>query len=199
MTENENLPENESEGKKKINIGREILEWVLSIVIALAIALLLRNYVFTLVKVDGDSMNYTLIDQERLFVIRLGYKPAAGDIIILDPDNGSPAPYIKRVVGMPGQEVTLKTDSAGHVSVYIDGELLKENYISSDLYPGNLGTEAHNGTATYNVPDNCVFAMGDNRPNSHDSRSIGFIPFNHVMGKALFRLWPLSKFGGLYQ
>lgn len=176
-------------GKK--SVGREILEWIMCIVIALAITLVLRNFVFTLVRVDGASMEPTLHNGERLVMIRLGYEPKAGDIVVVDPNNGSSAPYIKRIIGMPGDEIAFQTASNGEVSLYINGVKKDEAYISSDMYPGNVGSGG------YTVPENCVFVMGDNRPNSHDSRSsnVGFIPYDRVLGQAVFRLWPLNRVG----
>lgn len=183
--------ENEEMNTEKKSLGREILEWIACIVIALVITLLLRNFVFTMVRVDGSSMDPTLANGERLVMIRLGYEPKAGDIVVVDPDNGSSAPYIKRIIGMPGDLIQFETDASGRVDVYINGELQEEAYISSDLYPGNVGQE------TYTVPEGHVFVMGDNRPNSKDSRdrSVGFIPFDHVLGEAAFRLWPLNRIG----
>ncbi len=181
----------EEQNTEKKSVGREILEWVACIVVAVVITLLLRNFVFTIVRVDGSSMDPTLASGERLVMIRLGYEPKEGDIVVVDPDNGSEAPYIKRIIGMPGDVLEFEISAAGEVTLYKNGEALEEAYISSDLYPGNIGK------GTYTVPENHVFVMGDNRPNSKDSRdlSVGFIPFNHVMGEAVFRLWPLNKMG----
>ena len=115
--------ENEEMNTEKKSLGREILEWIACIVIALVITLLLRNFVFTMVRVDGSSMDPTLANGERLVMIRLGYEPKAGDIVVVDPDNGSSAPYIKRIIGMPGDLIQFETDASGRVDVYINGEL----------------------------------------------------------------------------
>ena len=183
-----------SEPPKK-SAAREVGEWVLSIVIALAIALLLRNYVISFVRVDGTSMVPTLLNNERLLVVRLGYKPQSGDIIILDPGpdpytGKKRGPYVKRVIGMSGQTVKIDNQTG---DVYVDGNKLNEQaYI-------NNKTESNTNelVAEYNVPENCVFVMGDNRGFSHDSRSadVSFIPYERVMGKAVFRVWPPNKFG----
>lgn len=166
--------------------SREMLEWIVSIAIAIVIALIIRNYVVTFVRVDGSSMVPTLIHNERLFVVRLGYQPKARDIIILNPPSGR-GPYVKRIIGMPGQ--TVKIDNATG-NVYVDGEPLNEPYI-------NNKTNSNGGKTEYVVPENCVFVMGDNRGSSHDSRSsdVGFIPFENVLGKVVFRVWPLTKLG----
>jgi len=124
-------------------------------------------------------------------MIRLGYEPTKGDIVVVDPDNGSEAPYIKRIIGMPGDVLQFETAATGEVTLYINGKVQEEAYISSDFYPGNIGR------GTYTVPEKHVFVMGDNRPNSKDSRdmSVGFIPYENVMGEAVFRLWPLNRIG----
>ena len=163
-----------SEVPKK-SAGREALEWVASILIAVVVALLLRNYVITFVRVDGSSMVPTLTNNDRLIVIRLGYKPQAGDII-------------KRVIGMPGQ--TVKITETG--DVYVDGEKLDEPYTNTKT---NIVSASE-----YTVPENCVFVMGDNRMHSHDSRSedVSFIPYKNVLGKVVCRVWPLNKIGSVY-
>ena len=163
---------------------REVLEWVYSIAIALAIALLLRNFVVTFVRVDGNSMVPTLENNERLLVVRLGYQPKQGDIVILDPPNGR-GPYVKRVIGMPGQTVSFENGN-----LYIDGELQKEDYVNNSTYPTG-------GQSSFTVPEGTVFVMGDNRENSHDSRAgdVGFIKNEKVLGKVVCRVWPFSKFG----
>lgn len=175
-----------SEVPKK-SAGREALEWVASILIAVVVALLLRNYVITFVRVDGSSMVPTLTNNDRLIVIRLGYKPQAGDIIILNPSTGR-APYVKRVIGMPGQ--TVKITETG--DVYVDGEKLDEPYTNTKT---NIVSASE-----YTVPENCVFVMGDNRMHSHDSRSedVSFIPYKNVLGKVVCRVWPLNKIGSVY-
>lgn len=172
-----------SEPPKK-SAAREAGEWVLSIAVALVIALLLRNYVVSFVRVDGSSMVPTLINGERLIVVRCGYKPHAGDIIILNPPSGR-GPYVKRVIGMPGQTVKIDNETG---DVFIDGEKLDEPYI-------NNKTTSHQ--SEFVVPENSVFVMGDNRGSSHDSRSadVSFIPYKNVLGKVICRVWPFNKFG----
>lgn len=164
--------------------SREMFEWVASILIALVIALVLRNYVVTFVKVYGTSMVPTLQNNERLIVVRLGYQPKAGDIIILNPPVGR-GPYVKRIIGMPGQTVSIDNATG---NVYIDGVLQDEPYIN------NMTTS---NKSQFIVPEKCVFVMGDNRGSSHDSRSsdVGFIPFESVLGRAVFRVWPFTRFG----
>ena len=101
--------------------------------------------------------------------------------------------YIKRVIAVPGDYVEIKNGG-----VYIDGEKIKEDYLQpgvvTDMVQGNSDESYFNN---FTVPDNCVFAMGDNRPGSTDCRSFGCIPLEKIEGKVLFRFWPFSKFGGV--
>ncbi len=172
--------------EKGFDLKKEIFEWVSSIVIAIIVALILKNYVVTLVRVDGTSMVPTLQNAERLVVVRLGYKPQSGDIVIFHPPNGR-EPYVKRIIGMPGQEIFIDNSTG---KVYVDGDELDEPYINN---------KTTSGASQFTVPENHVFVMGDNRMNSHDSRraDVGYISFDAIMGKAVFRVWPLSQIGTL--
>ena len=199
MEENRNNPddiqetvtETEEEAKKTVNVGREILEWIICIVAAVAIALFLRNFVVTFARVDGPSMNQTLTHNDSLIVLRLGYQPEVGDVIIFEPENGSPAPYIKRIIATEGQTVEIVSTQNG-ADVYVDGELKDEPY----AYVSNPDTYS-TGDGVYTVPEGHVFVMGDNRCNSHDSRSadVGYVAERQIMGKAAVRVWPLNKMG----
>ena len=174
------------EEKEKKSIGREILEWIVCILVALIITYILRNFVFTLVRVDGASMDPTLAHGERLVMIRLGYEPSEGDIVVVEPDNGSGAPYIKRIIGMPGETVQIIDGM-----VYIDGEMLEESYGKEVMqYSGVASDPIELGNDEY-------FVLGDNRNNSSDSRdpSVGNIKEDQIIGKAFIRIWPLNKFG----
>ncbi|MBE7062770.1 MAG: signal peptidase I [Clostridia bacterium] len=184
----------------KKTIGREILEWVACLAAAVLITALLRNFVFTIVRVDGSSMEPTLYNNERLVMIRLGYEPEAGDIVVVDvsdkenisKQDKEKKRYIKRIIGMPGDVLRFE-EAEGRIVVLRNGALLEETYISSDVYSTMdmvLGTD-------YTVPEDFVFVMGDNRPRSADSRtkSVGYIHVDNVLGKAAFRFWPLNKIG----
>lgn len=101
--------------------------------------------------------------------------------------------YIKRVVGLPGEYVEIK-DGA----VYINGEKLEENYLPEGMVTDMLnGTSEENYFTNFTVPENCVFAIGDNRTGSKDCRAFGCIPLDKIEGKVMIRFWPLSEFGGV--
>lgn len=169
---------------------REMLEWVEAIIIAVIIAFVIRTFIMTVVKVDGQSMENTLHDSERLIVWRLGYEPKNDDIIIFEPKCAPGSYYVKRIIATEGQTVTIDYDTN---SVYVDGEKLDEPYIKEEmeLYPYSASSDE------YTVPEDCVFVMGDNRNHSSDSRNpdVGFVTEESILGKAVLRFWPLNTLG----
>ncbi len=175
----------------KSSMKKELLDWIISIVVALAVALFIRQFIFTLVRVDGPSMLPTLHHNDTLYVNRFMYTPEVGDIIIFRPPNSPDTPYVKRVIATAGQEVIV--DAAEH-TVYVDGVELVEDYISEELV--SAGTMKY----PYTVPEDHVFVLGDNRNNSRDSRdaSVGAVPHKNIIGKVIFRLLPVSDFGSVY-
>ena len=188
---------------ENLNWAKEIFEWVACFAIAIVVALLIKNFVFTLVKVDGASMNPTLENGDRLFTRVIFYsEPEQGDIVIFNPPvsatNKAPnedIAYVKRVIATEGQVVDINENG----EVLVDGKVLKEDYISEKI---NLGLRYSGGVVDFpfKVPKDTVFVLGDNRNNSHDSRSadIGAVPIDNIIGKAEFRIWPLGNFG-LYE
>lgn len=100
--------------------------------------------------------------------------------------------YIKRVIALPGEYVEIKEGK-----VYINGELLEENYLQSGVVTDMMTGREETYVNRFTVPENCVFAMGDNRTGSTDCRAFGCIPLEKIEGKVAFRFWPLSKFGGV--
>lgn len=177
------------ETTSKINWLKELYEWTQAIAVAVVLALLINQFLFSIVQVEGSSMVPTLHDKERLIVTKLLYKPKPRDIVIVK--SGVLKKYIvKRVIALPGQTIDIRPNTG---EVYVDGELLDEPYIKEKLV-----SSGGKYTYPFTVPENSVFVMGDNRNNSQDSRSIGVIPYSEVVGKASFRIMPFNKFGGLY-
>lgn len=175
---------------KKTNWQKEVIDWVLSIVIAVVIALLLTTYVFRLVRVEGNSMQPTLQSGDFLYVHKLMYKPDIGDIIVIDaPDNPGTA-YIKRIIALEGQTVQINPFEG---TVRVDGDIIEEDYIDTALCEGS--------PIPYTVPKNHVYVLGDNRHlgGSKDSRSFGAVKKEKIMGKAMIRLFPFKTFGKLYK
>ncbi|MFC4600916.1 signal peptidase I [Cohnella hongkongensis] len=181
-----------------MKLFRKIRGWIGSLAIAYVLSLLIGIFVLQPYRVDGHSMDPTLRDSQRMFVSKLShtfsYMPDYGDIVVIDSrvsrdrsfmDDILENPliqlltgdedrvyYVKRVIGKPGDVLEIKDGS-----VYRNGERLEEPYIKEEM-------SAYSG-GSWKVPDGHVFVMGDNRNHSDDSRSIGAIPLNHVLGKKL--------------
>lgn len=170
----------------------EVYEWAEAIVFSLVCVVLLFTFVFRIVGVDGHSMENTLQDKDRVIITRLNYTPKQGDIVVFpvkDPNVAS-MPLIKRIIAVGGQTVDI--DFAKGV-VKVDGKTLNEPYIKEPTY--------REGDVKFpiKVPAGKVFVMGDNRNNSLDGRfqEIGFIDVRDILGRAIFRIYPLGKIGPL--
>lgn len=186
----EEISVEEMKNKKKKGWKSELLDWIESLGIAIIAALLIVNFVCTFVRVSGESMEPTLQNNNSLFVFRLGYQPKNGDIIVFKPVGDPKKYYIKRVIATEGQEIDIRDGK-----VYVDGKELEEDYIQGVTF------DRYGEVYPKIVPEDSVFAMGDNRENSSDSRNmtvVGMIKNKSIVGKALFRVFPFDKIGGLY-
>jgi len=173
---------------------RNAVEWVLVIVGAVAIALLVRGNVAQSFKIPSPSMSPTLIEGDRVLVNRLSYKLHdinRGDVVVFDRPPSAPAGpdapkhLIKRVVGLPGETIEARDGV-----VYIDGRPVDEPYLPED-------TQTYELDDPVDIPEGEIFVMGDNRNNSEDSRFIGTIDEDTVIGRAFSIIWPPSRIGGL--
>ncbi|SMC52903.1 signal peptidase I [Aristaeella lactis] len=206
------MEEMKKKNVKKKTIGREILEWILTIVAAVVIALPLRAFAFEMVRVDGSSMNGTLSSGEIMFVTKFDYastwlslpwwddkgKEAASrittggdpkrfDVVVCRYPGRGDTNFVKRVVGLPGDTVELRQ---GYL--YVNGERYEEPYILDEYRGGSL-----NNFGPYEVPEGEFFVMGDHRNNSNDSRSQGSLPRNMIIGHARTVLYPFSGIRGI--
>ncbi len=166
-----------------------LLEAVETLVLTLIIFLVIQNFVAQPYQVEQQSMENTLLPNQYVLVDKLTprfdtYK--RGDIVVFTPPGQEPGstPYIKRVIGLPGDVVDLRN---GHV--FINGQEISEPYV----YPGQV-TEPLNGQSHWVVPAGSLFVMGDHRENSSDSRVFGPVPIANVIGRAWLRYWPLNTF-----
>jgi signal peptidase I len=157
----------------------DILETlVLSIVLFVSI-----NMISARIRVDGVSMEPTLMSGEMVIVNRLSYRlgsPQRGDIIVFYFPHDPKVEYIKRVIGLPGDEVEVKNNT-----VYVNGQLLDESYLKVTT----------NYIGTWSVPAGQLFVLGDNRNNSSDSHEWGTVPMDYVVGKAVLIYWPPLSWG----
>ena len=182
----------------KHQAGRAVREVVETLLLAALIFFLVRLVVLNF-RVDGESMLPNLDDGQMLLVNRNAYQyfdingnryypfdpPERGDVIVFDPPTGSDKPYIKRVIGLPGDEVTF-----GDGNVFIDGEPLPEDYIKDRTRCG-----ARSDNCDVVVPEGYVYVLGDHRSNSSDSRVFGPVPVGNIVGKAWFAYWPTGDVG----
>lgn len=158
----------------------ELLE---SILPALSVVLAVNLFLAQPRVVHGQSMEPSLHEAERVIVDVLSLRfrqPERSEIIVLDLDKAGEPPLIKRVIGLPGDLVEIRDGG-----VYLNGALLDEPYLDGTT-PGYL--------APQRVPEDHVFVLGDNRPNSNDSRYFGMVSYDQIRGRALLRYWPLEDF-----
>ena len=178
-------------GKSKLPPGaRAFFDWLVVIAVALLVAFVVRTFVIAHFVVEGESMYSTLDTGDRVFVNKLSYRlhdPNRGDVVVLHQFTGaSERDLIKRVIGLPGETVEMR-----NCTVLIDGRVLNEPYLDPAVVtPGNCGGDyVLDGV----VPDDHVFVMGDNRGGSQDSRVIGAINENDLVGRAFVVFWPRSN------
>lgn len=166
--------------------SKNVWGWIIAIGVAVAVAFLVRAFLFEIIMVDGPSMQPTLHTDERLAVekvSRYAGLPNHGDIIIVHYPDGTNRNYVKRAIGLPGDTIEIK-DSV----VYRNGESLREDYISEEPYADMEATI---------VPENSVFVMGDNRANSMDSRIVGPITHDQIVGHAMAVIFPFNEIRNL--
>ena len=179
--------------------GADLYDWLQMFLGCVVAAVVLFNCVARLTRVDGDSMNNTLRDGEVMLIWSLGYTPEQGDIVVLNktsavlPGWNEPRAIVKRVIATGGQTVDVDYASG---TVYVDGQPLDEPYIREEMYLPYGAAMQH---THWEVPENSVFVMGDNRNNSTDSRDdrLGPIDSDYILGKAVLALWPLDRFGAV--
>ncbi len=197
VTSNDSASDDKPDTRERL---RSILSTVAIIIVAPLIALSLTAYVFQSYEVDGPSMETTLQNQDRLIVYKAPrtisrlthhpYIPHRGDIIIFNTTEvgNEEKQLIKRVIGLPGEKVVVKE---GTVTVY--NKEHPNGFEPDNIMPYGKVIVTTPGEYTATIPDNQVFVLGDNRNNSLDSRVIGPIPAQDIVGKLVLRLFPFGK------
>jgi len=181
---------------------KEIVEWIKAIAIAVLLVFVVRTFLFSPFLVDGASMEPNFHTKERVIVNLLVYRlgePKYGDVIVFNvPEEGRR--FIKRVIGVPGDTIEVKGDD-----VYINGERIDEPYLAEAIAESHAEGETYNRLSDYFsfpneiykdnvVPEGHFFVMGDNRSDSKDSRAIGFISEEDIIGRADVVMWPIKEF-----
>ncbi len=174
-----------------------LFEIVETLVLTLVIFVVIQNFVAQPYKVQQQSMEHTLEPDQYVLVDKLTprfdtYK--RGDIVVFTPPaewESEGTPFIKRVIGEPGDTVEIKDDGL----VYIDGHALDEPYLFAEPGEPPQPTTAPLDASKWTVPAGELFLMGDHRQNSADSRTFGPVPINQIIGRAWLRYWPLDTFG----
>ena len=187
--QNEMLEEDKTVEKKSMK--REIIDTVLYFIFLLVAVWAIVTFVGQRTVVNGVSMYDTLNDGDNLWVDKFSYHfkdPQRFDIVVFPMYDGEEY-FIKRIIGLPGE--TVRIDHQGNI--YINGEKLEESYGYETIEPGMIG-RAFDGVT---LGDDEYFVMGDNRNESEDSRFdiVGNVKREDLMGKAVFRLWPIATFG----
>lgn len=210
--------------KENVSKVKDVIEWIVCILIALIIAIVFRYYIGTPTIVKQPSMFPTLKENQRLWLNRIDRTarklPQKGDIITFEAPSQlllseedlkksvvaryenepksiwdkfvynvleiNKISYIKRVIGTPGDHVVIKDGK-----VFLNDKELKEDY----LQPGVITDNGKGYCVDVVVPENCVFAMGDNRAQSTDCRCFGCIPLEKIESKVWIRIWPLNLWG----
>lgn len=188
---------------------KEIIETIVFVVV---MVILIRFFVGEIRWIPSGSMKPTLLDGDRIFVERVSRfftAPQRGDIMVFYPPTVKLAStptavferltgffckdiaYIKRVIGLPGDRIVIKTDPDGKYAVYVNGKRLEEKYILDDYDYIPCSEAMYCGPFT--VPKDNYFMLGDNRGNSQDSRFWGFLPRERFVGRAVLLFWPFNR------
>jgi signal peptidase I len=173
--------------------ARRAAEWLAVVFGAVVVAILIKAFLFQAFFIPSESMESTLEPGDRVLVNKVSYDlhdVHRGDVVVFSLPGflapGEPqGDLIKRVIGLPGDTVEVRPSG-----VYINGALLQEPYVDAASGEGPTYPRTR-------VPEHTVFVMGDNRSNSRDSRFFGPVPNDAIVGRAFFRLWPLSSIGSL--
>lgn len=199
---NDELSQELEAGGQQHSAARMLRDWIIVIVLALGAAMLVRLYVLQQFYISGPSMEMTLLENDRVLVNKLSYRLHdihRGDIVVFDrvTINGQQVEHtdlIKRVIGVANDTVEIQK-----CKVLVNGTVIDEPYIDKDVLslptPEDVCRIPDMKKVT--VPKKQIFVMGDNRPQSFDSRNFGSVPENLVIGRAFAVVWPFGSIRGL--
>ncbi|MBE6536522.1 MAG: signal peptidase I [Ruminococcaceae bacterium] len=193
------LDEDDGEKQKEIKIGNRLIDslfdFIELFIFSLAAVFILTTFFFRHSVVEGSSMENTLFEGEHIIISDFLYKPERGDIVVCEDYSldveAMRKPIVKRVIAIAGDTIEIDTDG----NVILNGEMLKEDYV----YIGNNINywERPKEMAPITIKEGEVFVMGDHRDVSSDSRAVGPIKEDSILGKVLFRFYPFDKFGAV--
>lgn len=181
--------------EKKKSFLKELLSTIVYIVVLTGFFYLVQTFLFAPVSVEGESMAPTLEDGDKLLLNKVADYERF-DIVIFPAPDEPDKQYIKRIIGLPGDEIryaddTLYINDEPVEEAYLDGTSLESSGVIGSIDEFSL--ESLQGVAT--VPEGSYFVMGDNRNNSRDSRYFGFVSGETIIGETAYRFWPLNDFG----
>ena len=195
----EELPEEPPQNNQ--TFAGELLEWIEVLCCAMVMVVILFTFIFRVATIEGESMLYTLEENDKVVISNLNYEPRQGDIVVVSrnaentikAETTSNEPIIKRVIAVGGQTVDIDFKTG---TVYVDGKVLEEDYLGSPTY------DKYDVDFPIYIPEGYIFIMGDNRGNSMDSRDGrigegGLVDERYVLGRAIYRFMPFNKIGKL--
>lgn len=173
---------------------KDLFYWGLGFVCGISLLVQVQNHLYSNYRVEGKSMDPTLQDGNRLIVTKVGFDESDiehFDIIVFHKTNQED--YVKRVIGLPGDEITYRNGS-----LYINQQFIEESYINKTASMRMASRQTGSFTlkslmGVEKVPEGMLFVLGDNRHMSYDSRHFGFVPIDSVVGKVNMRYWPLTE------
>ncbi len=193
-----NQPTTGMGGRQKRDGAGSIASLITILLIAPLVAFFLTVFVFQSYQVDGESMETTLQNNDRLLVWKVpktwsritghNYIPKRGDIVVFADEKNTGKQLIKRVIALPGERIVIKD---GEVTVY--NKEHPTGFSPDKTLPYGSAIPLTQGNREVTVTKGQLYVMGDNRPNSLDSRSFGTIPSDEVVGKLIVRVWPINK------
>jgi signal peptidase I len=174
--------------RQQSQTAKAAISWLRDLTLSVVLAVLVILFVYQPVKVEGTSMMPTLVDQERIFINKFVYRFGLADIgrgdtvVFWFPQDTSKS-YIKRVIGVPGDTVEVRSGT-----VFVNGKALDEPYVPEEF-------RDHVSMPLRTVEPNHYFVLGDHRSSSNDSRTWWTVPRDFIYGKAVFVYWPLDRMG----
>lgn len=168
---------------------KEFVKDTAGYIIVIVLVIFIVNYVVTIQQNVGQSMEPTLMDGDAFLLNKVTYKVSEvkrGDIIVFKYDDTKY--LVKRVIGLPGEKIEFKDNI-----LYINDEAYKEDFLPNDAITTDFKMDNIKGVVDFKIPKNMYFVLGDNRNNSLDSRAIGLINKDDIVGKTSIRIWPLNR------